>query len=106
MHDMAAPATSVGGMLSPHAEGVVLEVWVVPGASVDEIVGPHGDALKVRTVAPPEGGKANRRIASFLAATSGASRARVISGRTSRRKRVVLEGLDISRARRWLASIE
>ncbi|MDR9450125.1 MAG: DUF167 domain-containing protein [Acidimicrobiia bacterium] len=45
--------------------GAVVEVWAVPGASRTEIAGLHGDALRIRVAAPPEGGQANRVCVRF-----------------------------------------
>ena len=44
-----------------------LRVRVQPNASRSEIAGWHGDALKVRTTAPPVEGKANLAAAEILA---------------------------------------
>lgn len=90
-------------MMEQVAAGVVIEVWVVPGASRDEVVGEHDGALKVRTAAPPEGGKANRRVARLVAAAVGAKSGTVVSGHTGRRKRVLVRGVDVDTARRRLA---
>jgi uncharacterized protein (TIGR00251 family) len=82
-------------MLSVHPKGVAVTVWVVPGASRDEVVGEHDGALKVRTVAPAEGGKANRRVASLVARAVGGRRGIVVSGMSSRRKQVVVSGVTL-----------
>ncbi|CAI8018331.1 UPF0235 protein PTH_1821 [Geodia barretti] len=44
-----------------------LPVRVQPNASRTEICGWYGDALRVRTTAPPARGKANRAVAEVLA---------------------------------------
>jgi uncharacterized protein (TIGR00251 family) len=80
-------------MLRRHPSGTLVDVWVVPGASRDEIVGEHGDALKVRVSAPPEGGKANKAVARLLAELLPGHRAVVVSGATTRRKQVLVEGV-------------
>ena len=65
----------------------LLAVWVVPGSSRNRVGGIHGDSLKVRVTAPPEGGQANRAVEKLLSAALG-MRARVISGQSSRLKEV------------------
>jgi len=67
---------------------------VVPGASRSEVKGLHGDALKVRVAAPPEGGRANDEARSLLGRATGL-RAELISGAASRRKEILLHGGDI-----------
>lgn len=84
-------------MLATTADGaVVLDVHVQPGGSRDEVVGRHGDALKVKVSAPPEGGRANAAVCRLLADAFAVpkSSVAVIAGTTSRRKRVRLDGLD------------
>ena len=72
---------------------LILEVRVQPRASRDEIVGLHGDALKIRITAPPVDGKANAHLTRFLAKAFGVPRARVtlLGGETGRSKRLRIE---------------
>ena len=77
--------------LRPHAEGTEIIVWVVPGASRTEVAGLYDGALRVRVAAPPEGGKANKSLTRVLAAQTGA-KVRLLSGTTSRRKRLLIAG--------------
>lgn len=79
-------------------------MWVVPGASADEVVGEHDGALKVRTAAPPEGGKANRRIGLLVADLLGGRRGAVIAGTASRRKHVLVYGVTLDEARASFAA--
>lgn len=44
-----------------------LHVQLQPRASRDEIVGPHGDYLKIRITTPPLEGRANKHLIKFLA---------------------------------------
>jgi len=69
---------------------VRLRVHVQPGAGRTTIVGRHGDALKVKVGAPPEGGRANDALVALLATALGvaASTISVESGASSRAKRV------------------
>lgn len=80
--------------LRADATGGVLTVHVQPGAKRTEIVGVHGDALKIRLAAPPVDGKANECLLSFIAGILAVARREVelVSGQTSRRKRVRIAG--------------
>lgn len=72
--------------------GCVLTVHVQPGAKRTEIVGEHGDALKIRLAAPPVDGKANDALLAFLADTLQLARRDLClrAGQTSRRKLVAV----------------
>ena len=73
----------------------VVRLHVQPGAGKTAVVGRHGDALKVRVAAPPEGGRANDAVVVLIAATFDVKLAQValISGQSSRAKRVQVDGL-------------
>ena len=75
---------------------VVLRVHVQPGAGRTAVVGTHGDALKVRVAAPPQGGRANEACAELVASTFGLKAAQVelSSGQSSRSKRFTLRQVD------------
>lgn len=77
----------------PMATGWRLRVRVQPGARRSEVVGPHGEELKVRIAAPAVDGRANDELVRFLAGWVGvASRhVRVVRGLRSRRKVVEIE---------------
>ena len=79
-----------------HPRSFLLSLHVVPGASKSEIVGRQGDALKVRVAAPPTKGKANKELSRVLALALGVQSrdVEVVSGHTSRRKRVRIYGAD------------
>lgn len=79
-------------MISTHPAGAIVEVWVVPGASGDEMVGEHNGALKVRVSAPAEGGKANRAVVRLLGLALPGYRISVVAGAGTRRKRLLVEG--------------
>ncbi len=74
----------------------VLNLHIQPGAKKTEIAGLHGEALKIRLAAPPVDGKANAALIAFLAKTCGVPKSAValVSGDTSRTKRVRLTGVD------------
>ena len=85
-------------------EGCVFQVRVLPRGRRNEIVGLHGDALKIRLSSPPEKGKANRALQRFLAEQLGVSPSAVaiLSGYTSRQKRVRVEGVSADAVRALL----
>ncbi len=56
---------------------LLLRVYVQPRASRDEIVGPHGDSLKIRITAPPVDGKANAHLLKYLAGLFGVNRKQI-----------------------------
>ena len=83
-------------------DGVVLNIRVVPRASKTEVQGMLGNALKIRLQAPPVDGKANVALVKFLADTLGIARSNItlLSGETSRVKRVLIRSLDEAGVRR------
>ncbi len=78
------------------AAGVEIFLCLQPRASRNKVVGLQGDELKVSLTAPPVDGAANKACCAFLAKLCGLpkSRVRLISGDTSRHKRLLLEGAD------------
>jgi uncharacterized protein (TIGR00251 family) len=78
-------------------DAVVLAVHATPGAGRTQVVGRHGDALKIRVAVPPERGRANAALAEVLAEAFGvaASSVELVAGDTSRSKRFRLSGLDL-----------
>ncbi len=80
--------------------GVTLRLHIQPGAKKTEVVGMHGDALKIRLAAPPVDGKANACLLLFLAETLGVAKSAVslVSGDTSRAKRVHVSGITAATA--------
>ncbi len=75
---------------------VTLAVHVQPGAGRTEVMGRHGEALKLRVAAPPTGDRANDAVVDLVAKEFNLKRADVVvlSGATSRDKRLKLGGLD------------
>ena len=86
-------------------DGVVLRVHVQPGAGREAVVGTHGDALKVRVVAPPVSGRANDALLALLSKELGvpATDLQITSGAGGRLKRVKIAGLDGTELERRLA---
>jgi uncharacterized protein (TIGR00251 family) len=86
-------------------DGVTLRLHIQPGAKKTEVVGLHGEALKIRLAAPPVDGKANASLIAFLAERLGVGKSAVslISGDTSRAKRVHVSGVTDAAAKNLLA---
>ena len=87
------------------AAGAVLRVRVKPQAPRAGLQGEHGDgSLKVSVRAAPERGKANDEVIEVLAKVLGVRRASLslVSGETSRSKRVLVEGLTADAVREKL----
>ena len=74
---------------------LTLTCHLQPKARADEIVGLHGDALKIRITAPPVEGKANQHLIQFLAKLCGVRQQDVelLSGETSRAKRLAIRNV-------------
>lgn len=83
---------------------VVVRLHVQPGAGKTAVVGRHGDALKVRVAAPPEGGRANDAVVALIAQTFDTKLAAVqlLSGQSSRAKRVQIDGIALADVDRCL----
>ena len=79
---------------------IEFEVLATPGSSVSKVRGVHGTALKVAVRAAPERGKANDEIVDVLAEffDVAAQSVQIVSGETSRNKRVRIAGLSIDTA--------
>jgi uncharacterized protein (TIGR00251 family) len=78
--------------------GVRINLQVQPRASRTEVVGFHGEALKVRVAAPPVDGAANEAIIRFFAdrLDVGRQRVRVVRGASGRRKVVEVDGIGLA----------
>ena len=76
--------------------GWLLAVHAQPGAKRSQVLGPHGDALKIRLAAPPVEGRANDELIAFLAEVLGVPKrcVRVVKGGSSRRKTVLVADLQ------------
>jgi len=70
-----------------------LKIHIQPGARKNEIVGLHGDAIKIKIKAPPVDGRANEELIDFLAKHYGVPKrsVQIVSGHTSRQKTVKIE---------------
>jgi uncharacterized protein (TIGR00251 family) len=82
-------------MISDFPGGAKLTVRAQPRASRSEVVGAHGNALKVRLAAPPVEGAANEELRRLLAKALGIPRSQieVSQGLSSRTKVIRLHGM-------------
>lgn len=79
------------------ANGVLLRIRVQPRASRNEIVGLHGDTVRVRLSAPPVDGQANDELIRFLSQQLHVPRSavRLVSGASSRSKTIMISGAQL-----------
>jgi len=77
--------------------GVEVFLYVQPRASRNKVVGLQDDKLKVALTAPPVDGAANKACCVFLAKLCGLPKSCVtlVSGGTSRHKRLLLEDVNV-----------
>ena len=92
--------------LRQDGDAVLLTLHIQPGAKRTETAGTHGDALKIRLNAPPVDGKANEALIAFLAKLLGVPKSAVelVSGQTSRAKRVRVAGVAAAAVSKALGS--
>jgi len=90
--------------LAAHPQGVVLAIRAQPGARANAIRGLHGGAVKVAVKQVAEKGKANEAIVETLAALLGLGRSQVelVSGTSSRQKKVLIRGISAEELRQRL----
>ncbi|MGZ8397922.1 MAG: DUF167 domain-containing protein [Gemmatimonadales bacterium] len=74
---------------------------VQPRASRDEIVGLHGEAVRIRLTAPPVDDSANDALVRFIAELLCLPRpaVRLVAGRSSRSKVVAITGATLEEVR-------
>jgi uncharacterized protein len=90
---------STRAALSHDESRVRFQVRVQPRASRSEIVGMHGDAIKIRLTSPPVDDAANEELIALLARSLGVQRGavRIVSGARARSKVVEVVGTSLER---------
>lgn len=80
---------AVSAVLST-GNGLTLKLYIQPKASRDQIVGLHGDELKVAITAPPVDGQANTHLVKFIAKQFRVAKSQVIieKGELGRHKQI------------------
>ena len=76
---------------------ITLTLHIQPGSKRNEIIGLHGDALKIKLAAPPVEGRANEALLKFIAELFDVPLRNVTlkQGEQSRRKVVLVTCCDI-----------
>ena len=82
----------------------LFSVRVMPRSSTTEIVGEHDGALKIKLKSPPVDGAANEELVRFLSKSLNVPRSNIeiISGQSSRTKRVRVSGISEYEINRFL----
>ena len=81
-------------------DNLILSLYIQPGAKSSEIVGLHGDALKIKLASPPIDGRANAALLKFIAAQFDIPlrQVKLIRGEKSRHKTIEIMGSTIDPA--------
>lgn len=89
------------------ADGVSFEVAVQPRSSRAAIEGEREGALRLRLTAAPVEGAANKQCLELLAKSLGVPKSalEIVSGASSKRKRVKLRKGDLASVEEWLAGL-
>jgi uncharacterized protein (TIGR00251 family) len=79
-------------------------VRLTPRSSRNEVAGRDGDAYRIRVTSPPVDGLANQALIDFLSKRLkiGKGSIRILSGKTSRLKRILISGLSADEVSRRL----
>jgi uncharacterized protein len=77
-------------------DGAAFAVHIVPKATKNEVVGKHGDALKINLISNTVGGIANDTLINFIAQKLNIKREKVeiAAGLTSAEKMVIVVGVS------------
>ncbi len=80
---------------------VIFKVLVQPRASRNELVGIHGDCLKIRVTSPPVENQANKKVCEFLSKLMGVGKRQVeiVEGQKSKVKKVRITGSTLEEVR-------
>lgn len=82
-----------------HKNGnLILSLYIQPGAKLNEVVGLHGNALKIKLAVPPIEGRANAALLQFIATQFKIPLRHVtfIRGEKSRHKIIEISGCTMN----------
>lgn len=79
--------------LKIHEKGTLLFLHIQPGASTTELMGIHGERLKLKVGAPPQDGEANDAVIDYLALILKIPKKKIfiLRGLSSRQKDILVE---------------
>ncbi|MEC9281232.1 MAG: DUF167 family protein [Bdellovibrionota bacterium] len=86
--------------LAESNQGLVLKLYVQPGAKKTEVVGLVNDEIKIRLAAPPVDGKANKALLKFLKKSLKKYSYELIKGDLSRHKCILIHCEDPESAKK------
>ena len=89
------------------ANGAVIRVHVQPKSRREQILGMHGDRIKLAVTEPPDKGKANEAVLRLIAAALhlAPSRVELLRGTTSRQKDLLVREFTVEDAKRLIAEV-
>lgn len=84
--------------------GVVIQIHVQPNSSGNQIVGLHGDRLKVKLASPPVDGKANQCLIEYFSEIFEIAKKHIllIRGESSREKTIFLNQLNLGQVKDFI----
>jgi len=87
--------------------GVTVFAKIVPGSSKTSIAGILGGMIKIKIASPPEKGKANKELISFLSKKLGLRKndISIVSGETNPVKQIQIIGVDKSQIQNLVVNI-
>jgi len=99
------PTSDLSSAVLQTADGAVIRVHVQPKSRREQIVGMHGDRIKLAVTEPPDKGKANDAVLRLIAATLNVATSSVelLRGSTSRQKDLLVRQLSADDAKRLLS---
>jgi uncharacterized protein (TIGR00251 family) len=73
--------------------GVLLNLYIQPGAASNKVSGIHGERLKIKIKAQPQDGEANEGLIEFLSDILKVSKSKLhfVRGESSRQKDILVE---------------
>ncbi len=101
---MGLSSSPASGGIQQRPDGATVECRVRPGSPRDEVAGWRAGRLDLRVRAPALEDRANEAVVHLLAETLDVRRSsiRLLRGRRSREKTILIEGIDAGTLRRRL----